>query len=160
MNYKHYENYIESVKHYIRNNLFVGLDECPETVTEIIQHLVPTFEYLGIKTWIVKGEDSYQVIWSGNGDYDVAYVDLSLQKFNFREYPCFKDIKEMYKNYINVREHHIMHVRNGIVIKHYPETHPDFDNIVKFIEELNLLKFQYGFSTLYILTEENSNVNQ
>jgi hypothetical protein len=71
-----------------------------------------------------------------------------------------KKIIEMYPNFIDIREHCIMRVHNGIVVENYSETRPDFDDIIKFIEGLNLQKVSYGSGVLHILKDDKSMITE
>lgn len=83
-------HYKEIIKEYINNNIFISEYLPTETVDDIRRAYKPTFQYLNIDTWIVKGDKGYQIIWAGNGDWNAGWIDIFLQEFKFREYPDFK----------------------------------------------------------------------
>lgn len=61
------------------------------------------------------------------------------------------EIIKRYPQFIDVREHCIMVVRKGVVTESYKESHPKFEEMIKFIEQLNLPKIKRFSSILYIL---------
>ena len=90
--------YIEAIKNHITNNNFIYSSQCPETVGEIQRKCVPTFKYLGIKTWILKESNNYCIIWEDSDNWGIGKVDISLREFDFKDCPILKeDLVTIYK---------------------------------------------------------------
>ena len=82
--------YESIIKTHIKNNIFLSASNVNLDVGDIRVNVKPTFQYLNIDTWIIKGDGGYQIIWESPDNFNVGWIDRFLQEFKFRRYPDFK----------------------------------------------------------------------